>query len=262
MTRPNPFAYAAAIAAGILCCRSLTAQGPPISGSAQVTLSPNPASTTVNSVVQVTLVVNLSSVTGKAPGGSNIPAALGGYQIKVSFDNARLRFDSASGGTSPGYTSAPTYTNPGSANSSGSVTLVASQTSPNSPTGPVSVAVLSFTTLAPGAATITAIPMSLASAYQPGPPAVGPAAMTGTGASSSVTVNGPEPTTTPAPPTATVTRTLTSAPPTRTPTPSATPSPTASGPGPTPTRTRAPRPTATRRPPSHHTPTVTPTPSQ
>ncbi len=255
MTRANPLAHAVAIAGGILCCGSLAAQGPPISQTAQVTVSSSPTSPMVGSVVQISLRVDLSSVTGKAPDGSRTPAVLGGYQIDVSFDNARLRFDSASGGTSLGYTSAPTYTDPASANSSGTVTVVASQTSPDSPTGLVSVAVLSLTTLAPGTATLTANPTSLASAYQTGPPTVGPTPIAGTGTSSSVTVNAPTPTATPAVAVATATRK-----PTHTPTASPTPSPTSSGPPPT--RTRAPRPThtPTKTPRSHRTPTPTPSP--
>ncbi len=136
---------AVAIAALLFPSRFLLAQGAPISGTASVTLSTNPSSLAVGGVVQATLRVDLSGVTGVSPSGSSTAAVLGGYQVSVTFDKARLRLDSAAGGSSTGYTAAPTYTSPGVANANGSVTLVASQTSTTAPTGNVTVAVLTFT---------------------------------------------------------------------------------------------------------------------
>jgi len=225
MRRTNPFAFSVIFAAGILCRQGLLGQGPPITGTAQVGAVPAPLSTGVGATVQLGLSVDISGVTGRNPSGTTVPAVLGGYQITVSFDQTRLRFDSASGGASPGYTSAPTYTNAAIANAAGSLTLVASQTSATSPTGVISLATLSFTTLAAGTASIAANPVSVVSAYQPGPPSVGPAAIPGAGGTSSVTILGPTPPPpTPTPPGATPTPTPPEPPP-AIPTPTATPPP-------------------------------------
>jgi hypothetical protein len=102
----------------------LVGQGAPIVGTATVTISPAPSSANVGGVVAVTLRVNLSGVSGQAPNGSSTPAVLGGYQIAVAFDKTRLRFDSGSGGTSPGFSGVPTYTSPAAANANGSVMVV------------------------------------------------------------------------------------------------------------------------------------------
>jgi hypothetical protein len=192
---------AALLSAVVLPPRKGLGQGAPMSGTALVTASPNPSSTTVGSLVQVTVRVGLTGLTGKASSGGNTLAVLGGYQIAVAFDKTRLRFDSAAGGISTGYTSVPTFTSPAIANAAGSVALVASQTSPTAPTGEVTVAVLSFTALAPGTASLTAISNSLVSALQMGPPPVGPTAVQGSGVATSVTITAgpPPPTPTPGP---------------------------------------------------------------
>lgn len=166
----------------------LWAQGPPISGTAQLTLAPSPSSLVVGSTVQVSLTINLTSVTGMGPSGSPTPAVLGGYQVRVNFDRNLLQFDSAAGGSSAGYTMPPTSTARPIANSTGMVTVVAAQPAPDSPTGVVSVAVLTFTAIGPGTATLTADPTSLSSAFQPGPPPVGPTDIPGMGSSSNVTI--------------------------------------------------------------------------
>ncbi len=249
----------------------LLGQGAPISGSASLSVSPSPAAVNVGGTVQVTLRVNLSGVTGEAPSGSSTPAVLGGYQIAVAFDKTRLRFDSGSGGTSAGYTGAPTYTSPATANANGSVTVVASQTDSSAPTGNVTVATLSFTAIGSGTASVSATPLSMVSAFQPGPPAVGPTSIPGIGGNTSVAVGG-GPTSTPTPTaTRTPTRTPTSVPPTstRTPTRTQTPVPPTRTQTPTrtasatrtPTRTRTPvPPTATRTPTRTRTATRTTTP--
>lgn len=167
---------------------SLAGQGTPIAGTASVTASANVPSLVLGSPVQVRLSISLASVTGKAPGGASTPAVLGGYQVTLAFDNTRLQLQSVAGGTSSEFAATPTFTNLGLANSSGSFALTAAQTSPSSPTGVVSIAVLSFTTLALGSASIQTTPISLSSAFQPGPPSVGPAAIPGTGSSISVSI--------------------------------------------------------------------------
>ena len=160
---------------------SVLAQGGPVSGTAGVTLVPSSSPGVVGSPVTVMLRVNLSGVTGKSPAGAATPAVLGAYQIRVGFDKSLLRFDSAAGGVASGYTSAPTYTDPGIANANGSVTLAAAQTSPTAPTGLVHVATLTFQALAPGAAALQPTPLSLSTALQVGPPDVGLAPIPGSG---------------------------------------------------------------------------------
>ncbi len=179
--------------------RPALAQGAPVTGSALVTASPNPSSATVGTSVLVTLRVGLAGVSGKSSSGTNTPAVLGGYQIRVSFDKTRLRFDSAAGGTSPGFTSTPVFSSPATANANGMVTLVASHTTPTAPTGEVTVAVLSFTTLAAGSASLASVALSLVSALQPGPPAVGPTSVPGAGAATTVAISSGTPTPTPLP---------------------------------------------------------------
>jgi hypothetical protein len=175
------------------------AQGAPVTGTALVTASPNPSSATVGTSVIVTLRVGLAGVWGMSPAGSNTPAVLGGYQITISFDKTRLRFESASGGTSPGFTSTPIFSAPATANAEGKVTLVASQTTPDAPTGEVTVALLSFTTLASGPASLSPNTLSVVSALQPGPPSVGPASIPSAGSNTNVTIFDGTPTPTPLP---------------------------------------------------------------
>lgn len=174
-------ALAALIASG---SSSLFGQGAPINGTAQLRLTPNASAIATGNAVTVTLGVDLTGVTGQGPSGST-PAVLGGYQIVVAFDKARLRFDSAAGGDAP-FNNAPTFTTPSSANSAGSVTLVASQTSSTSPTGNALVATLSFTSLASGSASLSASANSLSSAFQP--PSFGPASIPSSGTSTSITI--------------------------------------------------------------------------
>lgn len=164
----------------------LFAQGAPIAGSARVTLIASPVPGVVGTTLNVRLRIDLSGVTGKSPTGASTPAVLGGYQARVAFDKTLLRFDSASGGTAVGYAPAPIYTDPAIANANGSVTLTAAQTNPSAPTGLVHVAVLSFEVLDHGAATLTPTPLSLSTALQPGPPAVGLVPIPGTGVASIV----------------------------------------------------------------------------
>ncbi len=161
--------------------RIALAQGGPVSGAAGVSLLPSAMPGVVGTPVTLTLRVNLSGVTGKSPAGASVPAVLGAYQVRVSFDKNLLRFDSASGGGATGYTSAPVYTDPGLANTNGAVTLAAAQTSPIAPTGLVPVATLTFQALAPGAAVLQPTPLSLSTALQVGPPDVGLAPIPGTG---------------------------------------------------------------------------------
>ena len=157
------------------------AQGGPVSGTAGVSLLPSATPGVVGSPVTLTLRVNLSGVTGKNPAGAAVPAVLGAYQVRITFDPTLLRFDSASGGASTGYASAPAYTDPGAANANGAVTLAAAQTSSTAPTGLVLVATLTFQALAPGAAVLQPAPLSLSTALQVGPPDVGLAPIPGTG---------------------------------------------------------------------------------
>lgn len=235
------------LVAGVIFTRtvSLLAQGTPIQGTAAMSLSANPASPSVGTSVSISVVADLSSVTGNSPAGSRTPAVLGGYQIGIAFDKTRLQFDSVAGGSSTGYTTAPTVTNPNVANASGALTIVASQTSATGPTGVVSVAVLSFTAIGSGTAALTVNP-SLVSAFQPGPPAVGPASIPGSGGATNLIILGPGGTPTPSPtppPNPTPTPTVTLPPPpggTPTPTPpSGAPTPTPANPNPSAPRARA-----------------------
>ena len=168
-------------AIGLLAPAALFAQGPPIAGSARVTLLASPMPGRVGTPLTVMVRVDLSAATGKSSTGATVPAVLGAYQIQVAFDRGLLRFDSASGGTAPGYTGAPTYTDPAIANAAGAVTLTAAQTNPTSPVGLVVVAALAFQVLDHGAATLVPTPLSLSSALQPGPPPVGLVALPASG---------------------------------------------------------------------------------
>ena len=164
----------------------LRAQGSPVVGSARVTLVASPVPGRVGTTLNVLVRVDLSGVTGKAPSGATVPAVLGAYQIRVAFDRALLRFDSAGGGTATGYASAPTATDPVMANAAGAVTLTAAQTSPTSPSGLAVVAALAFQVLDHGAATLVPTPLSLSTALQPGPPPVGLVSIPGAGVAATV----------------------------------------------------------------------------
>lgn len=176
----------ALIAVALVTPASLFAQGAPISGTAKLALNASDTTPTVGTTVDLTLIVDLTGVTGKNSSGSTVPVVLGGYQINVTFDASKLRLDTVSGGTSSGYTSAPTFTDPSSANAQGKVTLAASQTSSSSPTGSVNVAKLRFTTLTVSTVTATATATSIASAYQP--PSAGPASVPSTSGSRTLTI--------------------------------------------------------------------------
>jgi|GEM_PF-1302478 len=166
---------------------SLLAQGTPISGTAQVTLSPSVTSLNMGSSVQATLRIDLTGVTGRDSSGASTPAVLGGYQVAVSFDRTMLQFTGATGGTSSGYTGTPTFTTPSTANTNGSVTVTASQADAAAPTGLVVVAVLNFTAIGPGTSNLNPTPGSLSTAFQLGA-AGSPALIPGNGTPISITV--------------------------------------------------------------------------
>ncbi|HEV7766443.1 MAG TPA: cohesin domain-containing protein [Thermoanaerobaculia bacterium] len=175
---------------------ALFGQGAPIVGTAQVR-GIVPSTAAVGASVVLRLNVDCTSVQGTTGAGS-VPVVLGAYQISVTFDTARLRFESASGGTSSGFTGAPTATNPTTANSTGKVTVTGAQTSSTSPGGDVSVATLTFTALAQGAAAFSSSGVSLSSAFVP--PAHGPASVPSTPGNSVVTIAAlPGPITNPSP---------------------------------------------------------------
>ncbi|MEO8216508.1 MAG: putative Ig domain-containing protein [Acidobacteriota bacterium] len=165
---------------------SVHAQGTPISGTAQIALTPRAATVTVGSNILADLRVNLTGVTGKAPDTSSTSAVLGAYVITVQFDSSRLQYVSATGGITPEYGGLPT-TNTSQAGT-GQITVSAVQNSSSSPTGLVYVAVVTFKAIAAGSASLQPSADSLSSAYQP--PSSGPANIPSTSSSSSVTVNG------------------------------------------------------------------------
>lgn len=165
------------------------AQGLPIVGVARASLSTSSTSASVGSSLQVTLSVDLTGVVGSTPGGGTTPAVLGGYQIRISFPKTLLRFESASGGTSTGYTGTPITTDPLIANTIGSLASIAGQTSSSAPTGLSTVAVFSFTALAHGVASLSVEPLSLSSALIPGPPVVGLVSIPGSAGVRNVPIN-------------------------------------------------------------------------
>lgn len=182
--------------AAALAAPLLSGQGAPITGTAHLGASA-PATGAVGGNVDIRISVNLSDVRGTT-GSGTVPAVLGAYQIAVTFDTTRLRYVSASGGTSSGFTGAPTATNPSTANGSGKVTITAAQTSSTAPTGNVSVATLTFTALAPGSAAISASGVSLSSAFVP--PSYGPSSIPSTAGSAVITLAAaPEAITNPSP---------------------------------------------------------------
>ena len=164
---------------------SASGQAAPINGTAEVTGTPVSDTVAVGASVVLRVAVDVNGVTGSTGTGST-PVVLGAYQISVTFDKTLLRFDSASGGTSSGFTGAPTATNAASANSSGKVTITGAQTSSTSPTGNVSVATLNFTALAQGSAGFNTSAVSLSSAYVP--PSYGPAPIPSTAGNAVVTI--------------------------------------------------------------------------
>jgi hypothetical protein len=182
---------AASLIIACLVSPLLLAQGVPVVGRARVYATPSAASYPLQATVHVTLGVDLTGVTGQgAEGQTN--AVLSQYNIVVTFDRTRLRFDGASGGTSFGFTGTPTFTSPSQANASGSITLTASQTTTAIPTGNIVVANLTFTAIAAGSATITASATSLSTAHQPavfGPAPIPSDASSVTIALGSATVN-------------------------------------------------------------------------
>lgn len=185
MLRRTSTRIAVVVALSLLAPVVLLAQGAPINGTAQMSGSPNSATTATGGTILLTVTIDLSGVTGQGPGGSTA-AVLGAYQIAVGFDKNLVRFNSANGGNTSQYSSAPVFTNPSTANSNGSVSLTASQTNSSAPTGAVSVAVLNFTALATGSNQFTLSPTSLASAFQP--PSSGPTSIPGNGGNVSVTI--------------------------------------------------------------------------
>ncbi len=158
------------VLASALAGSRLRAESTPVEGTARIGITADPGSLAVGSTTQAFLAIDLSSVTGKGAA-----AALGAYVVEVTFDKSVLEFVSAAGGTTTGFTAAPTVTPPAQANGSGRVIVVAvsSQLADASATGLSRVAVLSFRSLAPGTATLTAVPSSLASSGAASIPAIG-----------------------------------------------------------------------------------------
>lgn len=171
-----------------LATTPLLGQGSPFTGSATVRLAAGSAQVVSGEPITLELEVDLTGMTGQGPSGST-PVVLGGYQIEVAFDAALVQFITASGGSAAGFGQEPTFTAPAQANAQGSVTLVASQTSSTAPTGNASVAVLTFVSVQPGAATFSAAPLSLSSAFQL--PTFGPESIPGTGEELSITIEAP-----------------------------------------------------------------------
>jgi len=197
MLRRQSGRIAVVVALSLFAPAGLFAQGAPINGTAQMTGSPNSATTSAGGTIQLTLTIDLSGVTGQGPSGSTA-AVLGAYQVAVAFDKNLVRFNSATGGASSQFSSSPVFTNPSTANANGSVSLTASQTNSSAPTGSVSIAVLNFTALASGTNTFTLSPTSLASAFQP--PSSGPTSIPGNGSTVNVSIiNAPGAATNPIP---------------------------------------------------------------
>lgn len=163
------------------------AQGTPIQGTAQLNIAPSQSQVGVGGTFSVELTVDLSSVTGQTGTSSRGPAVLGAYVINVSFDRTKVQLTSVNGGSSSQFSGAPTATDTSSANANGSVVVASQQTSSSAPTGNVSVAVLQFTAIAGGNATLSAEPSSLSSAFQVSAPN-SPASIPGNGGSASVAV--------------------------------------------------------------------------
>lgn len=166
--------------AALLTPELLEAQAGPFSGDAGLILSSGRNSISAGEVVDVKIEIDLTGVTGRGGNGATTPAVLGGYVVAVSFDNSRLRFESAAGGAGE-FSPEPTYRMPALANQAGAVAIAGVQTSSESPAGRVHVATLSFTAIADGMATVTAVAESLSSAFQF--PAAGPSAIRASGTS-------------------------------------------------------------------------------
>jgi hypothetical protein len=119
------------------------------------TLAPNnpakvslevPAKAKRGKTVTLQVIVDMTGVT--SPGTSQ-PAALGSYVIPISFDRSLFEFVSAGGGETAAFGSGPaSITNAQSANVSGVVTLLGSQTASDTTTGVVRVANVTFRVVA------------------------------------------------------------------------------------------------------------------
>lgn len=166
--------------AALLFPTLLEAQAGPFNGEAALILSSTRSSISAGEAVDVKVEVDLTGLSGRRGNGATSPAVLGGYVVAISFDNTRLRFESASGGAGE-FSPEPTYRMPALANAAGAVAVAGVQTSSDSPTGRIHVATLSFTATRDGLATVTAVAESLSSAFQF--PAAGPSAIASSGTS-------------------------------------------------------------------------------
>jgi hypothetical protein len=156
----------------------LFAQGVPFTGTGTVSLTANTPANVGGQSFTVDVNVNLTGVSGTC--GVSTAGVLGGYEIPISFDPAQVQFVSAAACTSPQFAAAPTATAAGTANSSGVVTVAASQTNQTAPTGQICVARLTFQSVGSDPTTLTPSgDATLSSAFQncAGEGTAGPAAI-------------------------------------------------------------------------------------
>ena len=109
--------------------------------------------------VRVPLVVDLSGVTLES-----VPAVLGAYLVKATFDPAKLRYVRVSGGSTPQFMEPPTATNVIRANAEGWVKITAAQSDRYAPVGKVSIASLEFQEIVPGGASSIVVRIESAAA--------------------------------------------------------------------------------------------------
>lgn len=166
----------------------LFAQSEPIAGSAALSLVPTATQVAQGGTVSTAVKVDVTNVTGESPGGLRTPAVLGGYQIDVTFDNARLQLVDVWGGINHQFSAKPYFTALATANADGKVTLNAWHTAADAPTGLVDVANLMFTAIDAGSAGLTVTAQSLSTAVQGGQ---NPGAIPSTPGSTSIDVTGP-----------------------------------------------------------------------
>lgn len=121
---------------------TLHAQSNP-SGPASVSLTTPSSAVVQGRSFTIDVQVDLTGLTGTC-GANSTPLVLGGYQIPIDFTPARMTYVSAASCGNPVFNTAPTSTSASTANANGRLTIAASSTTQNAPTGKVCVARLTF----------------------------------------------------------------------------------------------------------------------
>ncbi|HUO84344.1 MAG TPA: hypothetical protein VM534_04440 [Thermoanaerobaculia bacterium] len=146
----------------------LLAQGPPITGTADVVLSTGSTEIRPGEQFAVNVNVDLTGVTGTCD-TATVDAVLNSYVIPIEFDSTRVQFLSAVSCGDPFFSADPSATNAATANANEEVIISSTISDPNNPTGDICVATLTFAALTTGETDLTVDLVngfSLSSAFQ------------------------------------------------------------------------------------------------